>query len=323
MFHRNSITRISLSAAGLVALADLKTLASRTALVGGASFIDIFLLAPGIHCQQDASELNGGEYPTTGAMTNGYVFRVENQATVSYLQGVGEPGHLTNVSVSPPLPTKYGLFFDNFRGEPLASLFYLAGIALTVIVIALLVAIKDWWALGVLCMLAVARLLNTVVLKRRSQMGWKGAAEPDTPGDLLILLSQDRWVRMRGMVDDLKAVTAGQWLRETSDIESVAVSIATLLVFVAAALAGNASTVGSLLLACLLLMSVALLGVSNMVTTKLRMFGHMVRVDGEPTRYNRRLDMVRELIAESKRDDWAIGMGLIVPPTDKAQKVNV
>ncbi|KAG8860521.1 hypothetical protein FRB96_003775 [Tulasnella sp. 330] len=287
MFHRNSITGVSLDAAGLVALADLKTLARRTALVGGASYIDIFLLAPGIHCQQDASELNGGEYPTTGAMTNGYVFRVENQAT------------------------------------PLASLFYLAGIALTVVVIALLVAIKDWWALGVLCMLAVARLLNTTVLKRRSQLGWKGAAEPGVQGDLLILLSQDRWVRMRGMVDDLKVVTAGQWLRETSNIESVAVSIATLLVYVSAALAGNASTVGSLLLACLLLVSVALLGLSNMVTTKLRMFGHVVRVDGKPTRYSRRLEMVKELIEESKRDDWAIGMGLIVPPAEKAQKVNV
>ncbi|KAG8842716.1 hypothetical protein FRB96_004820 [Tulasnella sp. 330] len=323
MFHRNSIKGISLDAAGLVALADLKTLARHTALVGGASFVDVFLLAPGIHCQQNASELNNGEYPITGAMTTGYVFRVENQATVSFLQRFGKPGHLTNISVSPPRPVKYGLFFDYFRVETLASVFYLASIALTMGVIALLASINDWWGLGVLCTLVIARLLNTVVIKRRSKMGWKGASEPDTKGDLLILLSQDRWVRMRGMVDDLKAVTSGQWLGDESDVESVAVGIATLLVYVSAALAGNASTVGSLLLACLLLVSVALLGLSNMVTTTLRMFGRVVKVDGKPKPYGRRLDMVKELIEESKRDDWAIGMGMIVPPAEKAKKANV
>lgn len=43
------------------------------------------------------------------------------------------------------------------------------------------------------------------------------------------------------------------------------------------------------------------------------MFGRVVQVDGKPKHYVRRLDMVKKLIAESGRDDWAIQMGLVVP----------
>ena len=92
----------------------------------------------------------------------------------------------------------------------------------------------------------LARLLNVVIIKRRSRMGWKGAPEPGVSGDLLVLLSQDRWVCMRGLVDDLKALTSGQWLRNETSVEGFAMSFATLLVFVSAALAGNVSTIGGL-----------------------------------------------------------------------------
>lgn len=80
---------MSLDAAGIVALADIKTIALRTALTGTSAYLDTFVLCPGIHRQQSAPELNGGEYPACGAMTSGYVFRVENPATVLYLQKVG------------------------------------------------------------------------------------------------------------------------------------------------------------------------------------------------------------------------------------------
>ena len=80
----------------------------------------------------------------------------------------------------------------------------------------------------------LACLLNTVVIKRQSKMGWKGAPEPDVHGDLLVLLSQDHWVRIRGLVDDLKAVTAGQWLRDETTLESYCLRCAMLLVFILA-----------------------------------------------------------------------------------------
>ncbi|KIP09001.1 hypothetical protein PHLGIDRAFT_506217 [Phlebiopsis gigantea 11061_1 CR5-6] len=314
MFTQFSIRGVSLDAAGLVALADLKSIAIRTALTGSASMLDILFLAPGIHCQRDASEVNGGEHPTAGAMTNGYVFHIENQATVSYLQTVGKTGHLTTIRVSGEVPRKHGLLLSLLQTDFWATALYLIGIALTAITLVLLGVIRDWWGLGVVCMLLVARILNVLVIRRRTVLGWKGAPEPGVEGDLLILLSQDRWVRMRGMVDDIKNVTAGQWLREEETVESFVVSFATLLVYGSAALAGNASTVGSLLMACLLLVSAGILGLCNAATKTLRMFDRIVSVEGEPKRYERRLEMAHDLVLEMRRDDWAVDMGLIKKP---------
>jgi len=318
MFTKSSLKNIRLDASGLIALADLRTIARRTALTGSSSYLDIFFLAPGIHCQQDASEINRGEYPIAGAMTTGYVFRIENQATVAYLQSVGETGHLTNVFVSEPCHPSLS---DGSRTVGLV--FYSSGLALTANVVALLCAIHDWWALGVIGMLALARLVNVLVIKRRSTMGWKGASEQGEQGDLLILLSQDRWVRMQGLVDDIKAVTAGQWLKEPGTLEGFAVSFGTLLVYGSAVLAGNTSTTGSLLLACLLLCSAALLGLCNSFTNTLRMFGRTVYKTGKPKHYGRRLLMAQELVKESGRSDWAIGMGLIAPTESEAGREKV
>jgi hypothetical protein len=216
---KRSITGLSLDAAGLVALADLSTIKQRTALTGSASVFDVLLLAPGIHTQQDASDVNGGELPTTAAMTTGYVFRVENQATVSYLQSIGEPGHLVTVAVVQERQRARGTAVGREALRPeavLASLLYATPIALTVAVLAVLGALRDFWALGVLLMLVGARAVNVVLIRRRAVKGWKGAPEPGQRGDLLVLLSQDRWVRMQGLVDDLKAVTAGGSLLSAS-----------------------------------------------------------------------------------------------------------
>ena len=320
--HKSSISGISLDAAGLVALADLSTIAERTALTGSTSFFDVLFLAPGLHTQQEASKVNEGELPAAGAMTSGYVFRIENQATVNYLQKIGEAGCLVTVNVSKRSARSSALIRplrSLFAGGPIPSLLYCTGIALTIISFAILGAINDYWAVGVLLMLTTARFLNVVVLKRRAQKGWKGALEPGVKGDLLILLSQDRWVRMKGMVDDIKTVTSGQWLRDQTTVEGFATAFATLLVYSAAALASNASKVGSLFIATLLLVSVGLLGICNALTRDLQMFDCTVHVVAGPKKYNRRLDMAEELIKEAGRDDWAIGMGLIVAPPDTVQ----
>lgn len=299
-----------LKAAGLVALADMETIAYRTSLTGTASYLDILFLIPGIHRQQRASsQVNAGEYPITGAMTTGYVFRVENQATVSYLQRVGRTGHLTTVEVSDS-----GASLQIGGGQRIltpSSLYYV-GIALTIASTALLATIHDWWALGALGALMLARLVNVVIIRRRVELGWKGAAEPGVPGDLIILLSQDRWVRMRGLVDDLKVVTSGEWLREMKPIEEFGAGFVTVLVYASVAIAFNASTLGGLVIAALLLVSVALLGLCNLWTTELEMFGKTVRVREGPTPYPRRMAMVKELTDEIGTDDWAVAMGLQV-----------
>ena len=323
MFTTSSISGLSLDAAGLVALADLGTISERTALIGTASYLDVFVLAPGIHRQQDASRVNSGELPITGAMTSGYVFRVENQGTVSFLQKIGETGCLVTVRVTQQVKQKWWFPSGLATSGIPAAILYLLGVLLTPLAVAILGVIRDFWAGGVLLLLMLARLINVVVIRRRTVIGWKGAKEEGVEGDLMILLSQDRWIRMRGLVDDLKAVTSGQWLRDQTSIEGFATAFATLLVYISAALASNASTVGSLIIACLLLFSVALLGLCNSMTEKLQMFYRTVYKEGEVKRYTRRIDMAKEFISSSGRDDWAIGMGLIVPPAGRSHAVGV
>ncbi len=82
-------------------------------------------------------------------------------------------------------------------------------------------------------------------------------------------------------------------------MESLAVGFATLLVYAAAALAGNASTTGSLLIALLLLCSVALLALCNSLTHRLQMYDCIVQEDKTlRNRYKRRLEMVKALVEE-------------------------
>ncbi|EJD50332.1 hypothetical protein AURDEDRAFT_112078 [Auricularia subglabra TFB-10046 SS5] len=305
----HSITGISLDAAGLVALADLTTINERTALVGNAWYPDVLFLAPGIHMQQDAPNVNNGELPETGAMSSGYVFRIENQATVFYLQRIGRPGHLVEATVT---PVREGDYLRHY--PPLGLCLYGAGILLTIVCVVVLGFIRDYWAVGVLGMLACARALNVIVFRRRAVVGWKGAREPGVEGDLLVLLSQDRWVRLRGTIDDLKLVTSGQWVRELEPIEGFATAGATLLVYCSAALATNASTIGSLFIALLLLVSVALLGLCNAITEELHMFGCRVHVTRRAKAYGRRLEMVQDMIEQHHgRRDWAEGMRLVLP----------
>ncbi|KAK0190133.1 hypothetical protein F5146DRAFT_1122490 [Armillaria mellea] len=288
---------ITLEAAGLLVLADLPAVALRTALTGGASFLDALVLVPGMHKQQCADEINRGEFPTTGVMTSGYVFRVENPATNRVLQSL-------------------------FVSGSQATVLYFLCLISTVVVFALLGVIGDWWGFGALGMFVFARLINVIVIRRRSQQGWKGAIE-DGDGDLLILLSQDRWVRLQGSINDLKAVTAGQWLRDLSATENFTVMFATTVVYAAAILAFNASTVGSVLIGGLPLWSVALLTLSNSLTRCFQMYNCIVQMDGNPVRYGRRLEMANKLVDESKREDWAVGMGLVLPKIGSNRPVTV
>ncbi|KAK0211965.1 hypothetical protein IW262DRAFT_1412746 [Armillaria fumosa] len=320
MFNTSSLRGpVTLDAAGLVALADLSAVALRTALMGTASYLDILVLAPGMHTQQSADDVNRGEFPATGSMTTGNIFRVENPATVRYLQDISRTGCLVTAKVSlksrsyntSVIPLSDIDLSPIFLAGPRAALLYLLCPVLTIIVIAVVGAIRDWWALLVLAMLIFARMINVVVIKRRSQRDWKGAKE-EGHHDLFVLLSQDRWVRLLGSINDLKTATAGQWLRDKTAKESFGIGVATLLVYASAAIASNASTPGSLLIACLLLSSVALLALCNYSTRCLQMYDCVVeKVEGTMVRYPRRMEMVKELIHKSRRSDWADRMELI------------
>lgn len=318
------IPGVSLEAAGLIALADLTTVAKHTALNGTSSFLDLLVLCPGIHRQQNATNLNGGELPPTAALTTGYVFRVENQATVFYLQKMGVPGHLVTLNVRETKPGgRRPDFNDVSKALTLALLLYTIPILLTLTALVCLILMEDWWALATLLLLILARTLNAIVIKRRSVTGWKGVKEPGVKGDLLILLSQDRWVRLQGPVDALKAVTAGQWLRDMTFWESSLTAIATLLVYINAAVTANTSQAGEITILALLLLSVGLLAVSNELQGSLYMHGCRVQVEGKPKKYARRLDLAHELIKYTGRDDWAIRLGMINQKADDTNTAKV
>ncbi|OHE99807.1 hypothetical protein CORC01_04943 [Colletotrichum orchidophilum] len=65
VLSKEPIPGLALSASGLVALADLQTIANRTALTGTSSWFDALVLAPGLHYQQAADAVAG----TTGTVT--------------------------------------------------------------------------------------------------------------------------------------------------------------------------------------------------------------------------------------------------------------
>ena len=258
-----------------------------------------------MHRQQLATDLHKSEYPATAALTTGYVFRVENEATVYFLQKVGKAGHLTTLSVegASALNEKYSSEFIGLY----SVIALLPPTALGILFII------DWWAVAVIGMLMTSRLLNVVVIRARTPTaGWKGALEPGVCGDLLVLLSRDRWIRMQGLVDDLKNVTSGQWLRDANFTETMTTSAATLLVYLAAALTINASRTGQIVLLTLFIVSFGLLSVCNYSMDSLQMNGCMVRLKQRPVAYSRRLDLAHQLIKESGRKDWAIRLGMIV-----------
>uniref|UniRef100_A0A093UXR2 Uncharacterized protein n=1 Tax=Talaromyces marneffei PM1 TaxID=1077442 RepID=A0A093UXR2_TALMA len=307
----NILPDVTLDAAGLVAIAEITAVAQRTILTGTSIYSDSLILCPGLHRQQSAPDLNGGEYPAVAAMTSGYVFRVENPATASFLQRHGLTGHLVTLEV---LPNTDGRKAFSWKAKDLAPhIFYWLSAILSPVVLVFFLYIREWWGVFCLLVLMFARLCNVFVIRRRTRdVGWKGASEPGVRGDLLILLSGDCWVRMQGAVDDLKAVTSGKWWRERTMAEDCLTALATVLVYVNTALVSNIRTFNQIIILIMFVLSAALLFLANITTRAMHMYGRRIQVKGKPKKYYRRRDMADELIAESGRKDWARRLGLIV-----------
>ena len=314
--QRSFDSSVNLALVGILALVDLPIVKERT-IYRGASWIDTLVLCPGMHLQQDASELNHGEYPATAAMTTGYVFRVENQATVTFLQNIGFTGRLTTVDVT---ALRKGMNFSHAT-TVLGPLLYICTVLLTLDAILNGLVKADFWALSALLLLMLSRSINIKIFKDRALTQWHGAKEPGVNGDLLVLLSQDRWIRLKGPVDALKAVTSGRWLRDMTTQERYAEKVAKLLVYICAALAvPNATSPANLALVCVLLGSALLLSCANMLIDTDTLFMHdcVLAVKERSKQYIRRLDLAHELIKETGRDDWAKQLGMI-----KGDAVNV
>ena len=245
------------------------------------------------------------------------MFRVENPVTVSFLQRIGRTGCLTDLKVSAQAsPSRCLPTCD----EALASLGYYAAFGCSVFAAQRVYALGDIWGLFFISNLILIRLINFVVLRRRSQPGWFGAREPGVHGDLLILLSQDRWVRILGPVDDLKALTSGTWLSEPTTLDTFFGAVAKLLVYANVAVAGHATDAGVYTIVSMLLVNGGLLALDNLRIRRLNMYGRTMEAVGEPKRYFRRRDLAEQLIKESGRDNWAVAMGLIVKDKASTEK---
>jgi hypothetical protein len=319
------------AAASLILLADLRTAAIRTALRGNADLCDPLIILTGIHRQLDAQKLHEAEYPACAALTTGYVFRVENPATVFFLQRISKTGCLTNLTISSQSSPASGFLgggsISSFANKWTTAVYGTLPLLTLSALIYSHSRLHDSYLTMTLILIIAARIVDTVLIRRRAISGWHGAPEPGVQGDILVLLSQDRWTRIRGPVDDLKAVLSGRWLREPTAWEATLHAVATLLVYAAVGLGVLIGEPGKRVLLGLALVSVAAVGLVNLWTRELRMHGRTLGVDRERglRRYARRLEMVEDMLTEEGRHDESMRgafarMGMTVPGSASRQK---
>ncbi|KAM7217345.1 hypothetical protein V8F06_007288 [Rhypophila decipiens] len=338
------IPGVSLSAGGLLALADLSTIAQRTAITGGSSWLDSLLLAPGLHYQQAVEELGSrGSTSTTGGVgsssndeddhveecdhtgTPVRRFRIRNTATKMYIRRIARPGETVTLDVGAALPAKrmsmgaryqmpksdYGIHVADWAVDSAAAengeekdddkadgchgghtgsvshFLYLASPVLTIIALACVVLVKDWWAFGQLGGLMLSRILNIWIIKQRT----KGQDDDQQPSGSFEQPSLTTYniplpanhpdeaptsVRLRGRPSDLRAITSSSWLRTKTHGQGYLEATAKLVVYAVAAFSGNATQIGAIIMMGLLLSTAGLLALSNSHAKCLTVCGRVV-----------------------------------------------
>ncbi|OTA77507.1 hypothetical protein M434DRAFT_87614, partial [Hypoxylon sp. CO27-5] len=333
-WSQTPIPGLELSASGLLALADLGTIANRTRIVGGSSWLDALLLAPGLHYQQAADALTGHteSYSAVelyeGQQTSTY--NIANPATRHYLERVGLAGRRVTVDVGMMPERNY--YFGSRRQGPgqratiwkdqgadlgwVSHVLYLASPVLTIAAFVFMILLREWWGVASLLALMVSRLLNIWVIKQRSQ-------PPETPTpppnpdvssiltEYLVDLGHGRSVCMRGMAEDLQAITTTSWLRAKTHLDGYLEAAAKLIVYMVAAFSGNMTQVGSIIFMVLLLVTAGLLGLSNAHAKTFKMHGRLATptVDHLPHHHHRR-----------RRGPEGSGSTLPYPPSDPESK---
>lgn len=160
------IPGVSLSAGGLLALADLSTIAQRTAITGTSSWLDSLLLAPGLHYQQAADALVGGPTSASGLISavetlrdgQSVTFAVRNAATANYIRRISRPGQTVTLDVGclPNMRARYrlkrsasGMHATVWQEDEMPDLgwlshvLYLASPVLTVVAFVFMLLLRD------------------------------------------------------------------------------------------------------------------------------------------------------------------------------------
>lgn len=203
-WNQKPIPGIALSAGGLLALADLHTIAQRTAITGGASWMDSLLLAPGLHYQQAADELfqKGGASAIVDVVDesggSAVTFKLSNAATANYIQKVAKPGETVTLVVGRASRGRYKLSRSDSGRHATAwresggsdsgwvsHVLYLISPVLTLAAVTFVVLFKDCelvplrycsphlthlkgWTLVSIMGLMTSRVLNIWVIKQRA-----------------------------------------------------------------------------------------------------------------------------------------------------------
>ena len=335
------IPGVSLSAGGLLALADLSTVAQRTVITGGSTWLDTLLLAPGLHYQQAADELarRSGSNAILSAVQQVHggeevTFSINNAATADYIRRIARPGETIILDVGCVPITKRRFFL---RRSPsgmhatiwaiddipdlgwLSHVLYLTSPVLTIAAVVLTILLRDCklllaiyqgipanshpgWALASLVALMVSRLLNIWVIKQRTKRdpirptsphpeapGAESSTDSDQPSspspaiaisthrhshshhhlrarvtEYIVSLGDGKSsVKLRGAPEDLRAITADAWLRSKTYVEGYLEAAAKLIVFLVAAVSGNMTQAGAIVMMALLLITAGLLALSN------------------------------------------------------------
>lgn len=307
-FSSTPIPNLSLSAAGLLALADLHTVAQRTVITGGSSWLDAFVLAPGLQYQQavDALNTNNKEPSLSAVLTspkggNETSYSINNAAMVQYIrrrwQEASHNGVLTlNIGVVKSGTAaeqmdsfKCGVYKLMTRQKPLhtekkieidwlSHAFYLLSPVLTIIASTFMILLADWWGLAFIIALMTSRILNIYSIKQRSRPAQLPQIEKDDQGEYVIDLGNGSRILLRGLTSDIQAVTTQMWLRQQSIAESYFEAAAKLIVYLVAAFSGNQTQAGAMVLMALLITSAGLLGLSNAHAGGLQMNGRIARL---------------------------------------------
>ncbi|KAI1402630.1 hypothetical protein F4819DRAFT_454010 [Hypoxylon fuscum] len=306
-WSQTPIPHFELSASGLLALADLGTIANRTRLVGGSSWLDALLLAPGLHYQQAADALTGDNHKESYSAVELYEGRtsthnIANTATRRYLERVGLAGQTVTVDVGMLPQRNYWPRRQGGRGQRatiwadqgadlgwVSHVLYLASPVLTVAAFVLMILLREWWGVASLLALMLSRLLNIWVIKQRSKPPEPVPPKPDVSSlltEYLVDLGQGRNICLRGMAEDLQAITTTSWLRAKTHLDGYLEAAAKLIVYLVAAFSGNMTQAGSLVFMALLLVTAGLLGLSNAHAKTFRMRGRLATptVDHLPRR---------------------------------------
>ncbi|PHH71731.1 hypothetical protein CDD80_5041 [Ophiocordyceps camponoti-rufipedis] len=313
------IANLTLSAGGLLALADLNTVANRTVVAGGSSWLDALVLAPGLHYQQAADALDEQGAEAVAVEVDDGVERrhvVSNAALVAFLRrlwldaterplmldvsraGAGEKRlgrRLSRLVCRRPRltsPTRSSSSSASSSGLPLqvdrlSHILYLLSPLLTSTASTFMILLGDWWGLTFIIALMISRSLNIWTIKQRtlpittkflSTLPIKPPSPLDDPDDdrpteYAIDLGDNRTALLVGLSSDLRALTTRTRLRPQTVLGGYLEAGSKLLVYMVAALSGNLSQAGAMVLMVLLLVSAGLLGLSNARASGLRING--------------------------------------------------